>query len=481
MIRPQPASDADDLGRLFLTIVPAAMLAVLLWRPIANSDLFWQLTFGDLTLAHGGPILREPFSALHLSEPTPTLGWAGQALMAWVRSLAGWSGLKLFHAFCWCGGFWAVAAACRHRGASRTTLAIALALAFTAALPLATMRPQSLAVLCFGVLLALVRLEPRPLPAALVAAPLFIAWQNFHPSVSIALAVLGPLAAVRWLVWWRDRSARAPIAETVLFPIAAIAMICTPDGWSIFETSARNAELSLMLGASEWFPLWDKVNRQVALPVVVIAGLTGFAIWRRRERIDLGEAAVSLVLFAMTLLVYRFVLFWAISLIPLLARTGIDVRAPWRLRLPRFSPLIAVMLTAALLIAARPIRFGDHLAFPAIARLSEEGVSGTIYADFAAAGPLLHQGYPRWKVAYDGRYYLYSRAEWDRFRSWQREPGGLDRIIETYRPAAFVLRYRRSLPLIAQIERRPQDWRRIWKDERLAIFVPVRPSGRPKP
>ena len=68
-----------------LALLPALVLAVLMARAVWDVDIFWQLKLGELILAHGGPIALEPFSAKHLSDPLPALGWLGQAIMAAVR------------------------------------------------------------------------------------------------------------------------------------------------------------------------------------------------------------------------------------------------------------------------------------------------------------------------------------------------------------------------------------------------------------
>jgi len=478
---PEETPGARTLGQWALALAPALMLAVLLLRPTTNSDLFWQVTLGELTLDAGGPVLREPFSAPHLGEPIAALSWLGHAAMALALRLAGWSGLRLLDAACWCGGFWAAAWACRRAGASAIVLAAVLGLTFLAGLPTAILRPQSFAVLCFGLMLALLRTDWRAGTKVLAAAPLFLLWQNLHPSVSLAVVVAGAAAAGGWMAWLRGRSAAVPLAETLLVPLAALAMVCTPDGFSIFATAARNTELSLMIGASEWYPLWHPVNRPMALLIAIVAGFAGQAAWRRRARIDWRELAVTGALTVMTVLFYRFVVFWAISLIPLLARTGmpaldaLSLPEPARRLLarrpPRFAAALSVAAVAVCISVLHPVRFREHLAIPAIAKLREQHVKGTVFADFPLGGPLIHMGYPDWRVAYDGRYYQYSRAEWARFAAIQAGRFTLADIVRTYRPVAFVLNRKRNARLLAQVERHPDEWREIERTERVVVFI----------
>jgi hypothetical protein len=165
--------------------MPSIMLAAVLLRPIWDVDIFWQFKLGELILAHGGPLRQEPFAATHLGQSMPTFAWLGQAVMAAVRHAAGWTGLRVFDAFCWLGGFLAVAWACRRRSDSALGVLMALAIAFLAGVPTASLRPQSFAALCFGLLLALLRLELKPWRTALLAVPLLLVWQKRHRSLQV--------------------------------------------------------------------------------------------------------------------------------------------------------------------------------------------------------------------------------------------------------------------------------------------------------
>lgn len=200
---------------LLLALIPAAMLLVLLLRRVWDVDIFWQLKLGELILDSGGPLPGEPFAVLHIGEPLPAVAWAGQAAMALARRIGGWDFLRVFDAACWLGGFGAVASACRLRGASLPAVAIALSLAFLAALPTASIRPQSFGCLCFGLLLALQRLELKLALTIGLGTPLLVAWQNLHPSVSVGVAAMGFATLPGTAEWLRGRSA-LPVVPMML-------------------------------------------------------------------------------------------------------------------------------------------------------------------------------------------------------------------------------------------------------------------------
>lgn len=461
------------MANWLLMLAPAAMLLVLLLRQVWDVDIFWQLKLGELILNRGGPVLREPFAASHLGEPLAAVAWLGQGAMAAMRWLGGWNALRVFDALCWLGGFWAVAAACRARGAAALGIVMALLLPFMAALPTASIRPQSFAALCLGLLLALLRLQLRPLKTVALAVPLLVLWQNLHPSVSVALVVLGVTAGAGWLRWWRGEGA-VPVAATVLAPIAALAMFATPDGFSILAVSARNAQASMAIGASEWLPLWIPANRTNAVPVIVVGLLTLYMAMKTPRRIDIGEAGVALALLVMTLLTYRFVLFWAVAMVPVIARLGGEAggkgAAPTSRPVPRWSAAGLVALVALATPQIAPTRFSDTLPLDAIVQLKKQNVRGVIYADFPYGGPLIDAGYPDWRVAYDGRYYRYTPEEWHFNGDIEGGHKGLREILGKWRVAGFLLKSSHNTPLAAELARSP-NWRRVWTGGDVVVYV----------
>lgn len=465
-------------------LVPAGMLAVLLLRSVWDVDIFWQLKLGEIILAHGAPVSREPFAALHLGEPLPAVGWLAQASMAFVRSVGGWDLLRVYDALCWLGGFWAVAAACRLRGASRHAVAAALVLAFVAAVPTASIRPQSYASLCFGILLALQRLNLRPAVTIALGVPLLVLWQNLHPSVSVAVLALGIQAGIEGLAWLRDRQA-FPLAPAVLTLAAIGAMFATPDGLSILAISAANAEMSLAIGASEWRPLWIEGNWANALPVLFTALVSVMLFLRHRRRFSASELLLALALLAMTAMAYRFVLFWAVAMVPLIARSltgaGPEEQAPMPTWAPKWAPkwgaVVAVALVALILPLAAPTRFAPTLPLGAIAHLKRQNLRGTIYADFPYGGPVIDAGWPAWRVAYDGRYYRYPREEW-------RYNGGIENgyvplvdVIAKWHPAAFLIQEEHNAPLDGELAR-SRRWQRIYRGpDGVVVYVPRKRWG----
>ncbi|WP_232493859.1 hypothetical protein [Novosphingobium kaempferiae] len=456
------------LLRVIAVLIPAAMLVVLLRRPVWDVDIFWQLKLGEMILDHGGPIPTEPFSAKHLGEPLPAVAWAGQAVMALVRRIGGWELLRVFDAMLWLGGFWAVALACRMRGAATGAVALALGMAFVVTVTTASVRPQSFACLCFGLLLALRRLELKPATAIGLGVLLLLVWQNLHPSVSVGVAAMAFASLPGWVGWLRGRGP-VPIVPTALAVIGAGAMFATPDGFSILATSATNAEASMAIGASEWLPLWIPANQPNAVIAAEVVLVTSWLGWRYR-RLDAAEVATAAGLLLMTIATYRFMLFWGVAMVPVIARAA-SAPAAKPTRGEGLAVAGSILLVAIVMPVLAPVRFAPALPLDAVQHLRKYPVHGTIYGDFPFGGVIIDTGYPDWKVAYDGRYYRYSREEWQYNGGIENGIVPLVDVVRKWNPAAFVIDPRHNAP-IAQELARSSAWQRIYATGRVVVYVP---------
>ncbi|MBA4063850.1 MAG: hypothetical protein C0501_09085 [Isosphaera sp.] len=446
----------------------AGMLFLLLVRPVYDVDIFWQLKLGELILATGGPVAAEPFAAAHLGEPLPPLAWLGQAAYAQARLLGGWTAVRVFDAVVWVGGFWAVAAACRRTWAPPLAALVAVGVGFMAAMPCASLRPQSFAALGFGLLLALVRLNLSPTRILLFAAPLLVLWQNLHPSVTVAAVAVGSAAAVGWVRWAAGFRSR-PWALTGLTAVVAAAVCATPAGWPVLAVSADNARMSLALGVNEWRPPWVAGNRSAGLTFAAAAVVSAWLLVRNRRRIDWEELAPAAALFVLTLTAHRFALFFGLAVVPPLARVltarPVVTGGPYR---PGTWLVVLLAVPAALLV--RPTHFHESLPLAGVARLKETGIGGTVYCHYAWGGPLIDAGHPDWAVAFDGRYYRYTADEWGRYAAGVRGEFGVAELDRVYRPAAYFLRPGLDDVLIAAL-RADGGWREVYADRVCAAFV----------
>ena len=451
-----------------LALTVAAMLATHLKRDVHDVDIFWQLKLGEISLAHGLP-RYEPFLAGRENEPLAVVAWLGQAVFALVRQLGGWPLLRLFDAVVWLGGFVVVAWHCRRRHGNDVPVSLGLWVGWFAAVPFASIRPQTFAVIMFGLLVVLARRNFRAKWGVPLGALLLVLWQNLHPSAVVAVAYLGTAAVAEWVNFYVRRGERPTLTRALLVPLAALATLATPAGLDVYRISALNAERSLELGITEWLPLWTQfpeVGRGYAFPMFLATA--ALVLWRGR-RVPVADLVPMLVLMAMTVVAFRFVLFWGIAVIPVwvAALAEPDVPAPpnpWRKRLA----VVFLIGSLAPLFLWRN-NFHAYFPFDGIAALKRQNVRGAIYSNYFAAGLLTDYGYPDWHPTHDGRYYLISRDELKRYQAAQRGEVPVAELVAKYDPVAFFIRPGDDEGLIALLP--AAGWREVYRGEQCVVFV----------
>lgn len=455
-----------DRGRpvSVLAVAAAVMLFVQLGRAIHDVDIFWQLKLGDLILADGLPH-TEPFVAGKEHEPLAVVGWLAQVAYAGARQVGGWPLLWLLDALVWFGGFAVVAAACA-KSRNVWPAAVGLWVGWLAAVSTASVRPQSFSALAFGLLVVLMRANLGVRPTAVLGGLLFVAWQNLHPSVAVGggvvFAAVVAEVVVRRAVPWR---------LVVLLPLAGLTTIATPAGFDIFRISAVNADISRYLGVAEWMPLtWhpDEFGRPLAWGGL-FATLAGLAV--RGRHLQASTFAVLLTLTIAMIFSHRFVLFWGIAVVPVWAELfAAPVESPpVQSRCRSLLAVVILLVAVGWPVATNPAPFANYYPFAGVDALRRAGVRGVVYTTYYWGGVVADAGHPDWRVTRDGRYYLFTRREWDDY--FAETDGDLRPILAKDRPAAFFLRPGSDEHLIDVLASDP-GWRELFADANCAVFVP---------
>lgn len=466
----------------------ATMFSVQLHREIHDVDIFWQVKLGEITIRSGLPA-NEPFLAGRENEPLAVVAWLGQAAYATVRLLGGWPLLRLFDAAIWFGGFIIVARVCARQAGNDWPALAGLFVGWIAAIPHASLRPQSWALLCFGLLITLVRIDYPSKWKLLLGTLLFVVWQNLHPSVVIGIGYLAATLIATFLpragvLTDRACGRHGRSMIMVLLSVALLATILTPAGTDVFAISKYNEEISKERGITEWLPMWwspkdyGRENAWIAFAltakllvfVLVAKAVTG--CWRVRA-LDL---LALLGLTAISLLMHRFVIFWGVAVIPVIAEALAFPSSNSRVNRWRLPLVVLVSCTAILPpMIAFPAPFADYYPFKATRELEKSGIRGTIYCNYFWGGVLADSGHPRWKMSHDGRYYLFTREQWKLYNETSQGSVPLIEILSLWEPQAFFLRKNRGHDwpndegLIRLL--RPV-WRVLFEDEQSIIFVP---------
>jgi hypothetical protein len=483
-------SEQDRLAPQQLLVLTGAgclMLLLIGWtRPISDVDMLWQVKLGQLMLERHGLVDQDPFTFTHSGEAFPPVCWLAQVVYAGLHSLGGWRLLQGIDNLLFIGAL--LIGGLSVRQVRARAVAAALVIGFLVALPHNSLRPQTFALVGFALLLAL---RSAPLPAWVrigLGGVLLLAWQNLHPSLVIAGVALAALAAGEVWEWLRGRQSEDLGVTVALLVLAALCQFATPMGAHLFAVSARNADLSLRppQPAMEWLPCWDPRVRQVALGSTGLGLVVAFALLvLRRFRVKAGDLLLCLVMSALAVYALRFGLFWAVALVPILARWADPVLPgekkeqaavpPVPVYLP---PLATVALIAAALVpvAVRPQEFAGDIPFTALRKLKQAVPTGRIYNFPPYGGPLIWEGYPEWRVLNDGRIYIFSDEEWKEYYDAADGKVAVDALVAHYSPDAFFLQSYVQRGLIEKLEQHPR-WERLYKDDVCQVFVLKQPTS----
>ncbi len=444
-------------SEIVLYAVPALMAVGLVLRHDSLSDLGWQLKLGEEIFQNRTPIIYEHFAIGHLNERLVPNSWLAQVVFYLIKKIGGITLLHALNAALWLSGFILVAYPAWRRGERALAITIAFSAAFAVAVPAAIIRPQSFACLAFGLSLILVQRLNSCRQAVILGAPLFVLWQNFHPSVSLAVAMTGALAADAWIKRLAMKDGD-PLPMSVLCLVAFVSTFATPAGLDLIPMAAYNAKTSIQMGASEWFPIWYADNQTYFWPAIAVALLAAGVAYRRRA--PSREFIPAAVMFALSLLAMRFIVFFAIAVIPILARIPVGQLPTYRSR-----SIAAVSITVSLLILILvPFRMDVLVPSDKMARLKP---GSTIYSDTFVGGEMVDRGF---KIVQDGRYYLYSQAELSQFVRSRSDGTVFAEIEKHYVPAAYVLSYHRNAALIEAIEKEG-ILRKTYANKNWALFV----------
>lgn len=479
----------------------AALFGSLFVKYIHDVDMYWQLEFGAIICRTGAWPSFEPF--LHGKEHVPNVPicWLSQVFYFQIWSLGGWPLLQIVEGALWIGGYAAVAWALRRQGAWGWPAALALLCGFLPAYTFASIRPQTFALLGFGLTMVLTWAEWKLWKKLLAGAILFVVWQNAHPSVLMAGAWLGPLTIGTVIRWLRRSSAhRGPFPWDFagLSTLAVAAAFACPSPLETFELARANERMSKHLDVSEWMPLfWDALpfwgqyglegRGTTLLALVLLAGLLAF----RGRRLKVEEVVTALAMAALTWQMYRFAVFLGFALIPLAYRAfapapngppppSLVRRWKWLL-CAAFVIAIAISLGRfAIAKVAAPERIPvdphmDYFPFEAVARMKDAVPPGTVYCNFFWGGVVV-RGNPQWRVSHDGRYYHFDKSEWSRYWAGMLQlhesmhRATLPELVADYRPVAFLLRTGQDDGLIGKLDEPASGWKRMTDPSGKASF-----------
>ncbi len=455
-------------------------------RPISDVDLFWQLRLGQLIREGSGIGAREPFTYTHAGEAFPAVCWLAQVVYATLYDFGqSFRVLQIFDNLLFVGALLFAGLSVRPREARTAAIVGGLALGFLTALPHNSLRPQTFALCCYGLLFALHASDRPAWFKILGGALILVAWQNFHPSVMVAGAGLTAFLAADVWAWWRGRAPRQFWTTAALIALAGVCQFATPTGLGVLAVSSRNAWLAVHLPepCPEWLPSWDR--RMLSVTVLsywIPLAVTLVLLARARFRMPTADLLLLGLMSVLGAWAMRFGFFMGVALVPVWSRLldkalpttflpegeaqpgGRSVR---RLIMPA---VLAVVAAAALSVLTRPQLFIMGVPNVAVTRLKTNMTEGRVYNFSLFGGLLVLEPGCRYQLLMDGRIYVFNDAEWDEYFAAAAGRVPVDDLVTHYSPDAFMLHADVQAGLIERLREHPR-WQEIYTDRTCCVFV----------
>lgn len=416
-----------------LAVLFAAPALLCVHAACANDpDIWWHLRTGEWILQHHAVPRVDPFSWPNAGKPWPAYSWLFELLVIKVFQRFGLVGVVGYSA----AMVLAITVAMRHLVQRlQSDFTIVVLLTFTACYSLGhlyTPRPWLFTILFFVLevdILMHARRVGRMRELAWLPV-IFALWSNIHIQFIDGLLVLGlalvESVATRWGIGEKTKLPAPWMAAAFAGSIAAT--LANPFGWHIYRIAYNLAAQPGVL---------DKINELKSIPfrdltdycVLFLALASAAALaWSRRFRFfELG-----LLLFAVgvSFRSQRDVWVMAAAAATILATTVTGTHRT-TVRLPRFTPAVAVVLAVfAVLAGFHVMRVNNKLLETQIAKtlpvdavnaIRANGYQGPLYNDFNWGGYLIWA--LRMPVSLDGRAAFYGDQAIDRsVATWSAEP-----------------------------------------------------------
>ncbi len=296
----------------------AAFGALVTLQPVSDSDLFWHVETGRRTLAGDLPRV-DVFSWTIAGAPVFTDQWLGDLALAAARALGDWRGVLGLRAIAVAALIAFVVDAALRARPSRPIVAVAAALPAIALSRFAwTDRPELLGLVCFALLVSLLRRGDREL---LWTIPLLLVWSQLHGSFALGLGLILLSCAARALESPCDRWRFAPIAS-----FAVLVTLLTPAGLATWTSSGAHFLAPPRFVAEEGVPDARTLSGMLFLGTLALVIATATL----GRRATLREVALLMPVAFVALTAARHTPFLAIAAAPYFAARWPDPLARWR-------------------------------------------------------------------------------------------------------------------------------------------------------
>lgn len=489
----------------------AAMFLYFNYMPLYHTDIWGHVHWGQWILENGTLPVEDPYMPLAAGVHEINTAWLSQVLFALAERWGGDEALSNLYAVVLLATY-GILLRVFYVQSGRLLLASAgmLGVLLTVWTRNAIIRPEIFGGLCFALLLwMLVRIAPWRSSAVVLRAQhhsgrqvwpwvalfaLFAAWANLHGSFAVGLMILAAVAGGTCIqAMWRTRSVRACFTNSEAFQsilrveVALLATLCNPYGLDLLITTLRFGSNPNLNEVLEWYPL--KLVDLEGLAVLGTLALVMFCLRQSKQRIQLSEILVFVVLFGMTALRVRMINWYAPTVIFLLMP---HAASAWRRQIARrrqpvlksedltprhFLPTLAcglvVWMTFSLSPASKPVlggeaRVGNHIysqntPIAAAEFLKKQNTTGLIMAPQWWGDWIALHGSENASVFMTTHVHLAPRRVWTDYLSVARGQSGWQLTLNKYGVNTLVVHKQLQTNLALQA-RGSADWRTVYED-----------------
>lgn len=477
-----------------------ALVGAIFWlysyQPLHYTDVWGHLSYGRLICRTGVLPTTEPFMPLAEGMPMVNTVWLSQ--VGGYLTVAKWGPPGIQFLF-------AAAVACCFSlmafGFYRRTRSVAISVMGMAVFEslncnsLQVARPQIAAIICFGLLLAMLTAKRwRPFFWAAIPA-LFALWANLHGSFIVGLILLGCAGLGRAIdVWRRTRRLVASFRDlsvrrlVLVTELAAAAVLLNPYGFRLYSEVLSFSGNPNLRDLTEWDAL---TFRSVDGLIVASVALALAVLYRFSPRRIPAAEVLALVIFgAAALWMNRMLIWWSWIAAGCFV---IHVQAAWR----RFHPVRKVpgpsprngrwtVVTAGLawiFFAWTPFglrllhgntdndqrSISDQTPVAAVAWLREHPPTGQLFNICEWGDYLLWAGPENVPVFATSHVHLIPREVWRDYMGIINVAAGWSESLDHYGVQTVIADKLGRGVLIAKLKD-DQRWKRVYEDKLAVIF-----------
>ena len=358
---------------------------------------------------------------------------------------------------------------CRRRGASMFVAAAVCVLAFAGIWQTLLIRPQSVSLLLFVVLYAILGEAEHRRRLLLVPPVVMALWANVHGGFPIGLVLIGAFILGALV----ERRFATLLALLACFAASALATLLNPYGVGIYEYVLTLSSRAAGRDLEEWLPpsmaLW--VGRALFVSVLGLIGLLLFSPRKPRAR----ELVVALCFLPLACASVRMVPWWLLAVAPVIAHMlGTSAKKVEQARPPR-PALAAIMLggIGVVVVLSTPLleRYNPVLGtlrpatrpeqhIQAMVDRIDDATPSRVFSRLEWGEYLVWSAYPKSSVFMDGRIEIYPDDVWHEYHAVTSARDDWETILARRGVDYLLLDSAFHGELMPRVESSPR-WRRV--------------------